>query len=144
MTGTFEGVGTLQFSPDNKYAYAYSGSQVPNSTDETTLMEFKTESEYLVGVGAFDYDNEENMRIRWRIYFNDVIVAYPTSRFQDTDVNPVNVLELIIPPFTTVKFTAQESSATTDELFARFTGKVKGAVEQKNLEAITDGSKWAQ
>jgi|TARA_R110002096_G_C14112434_1_gene679961 hypothetical protein len=124
MSGqTVTSFNALQFTNDNKYAYAYSGAVIANTTLEVDLMEFSTNSEYLVGVAAFDYDNEENMRIRWRLYFNDVVVAFPTTRYQDTDVNPTNILELVVPPFTTVRFTAQEQVATTDDLFCRFTGK---------------------
>ena len=111
------------------FCFAYSGSQVPNSTLETTLMEFTTGPSFLKGTASFDYDNEENMRIRWRLYLNDVIIAYPTVRYQDTDVNPTNVPDIIIPPFSVAKFTAQENSATTDELFARFVGQVYSGAE---------------
>ena len=49
MTGTFEGVGTLQFTPDNKHAYIYSGSLLNGSgagaADQTILL-FRNNSEY--------------------------------------------------------------------------------------------------
>ena len=45
MTGVFEGVGSLQFTPDNKLAYLYSGTKSINN-GLGTLFEFKTGSEY--------------------------------------------------------------------------------------------------
>ena len=44
MTGTFEGVGSLQFTPDNKYAYGFSGPvAVPHTgSASATLIEGKT------------------------------------------------------------------------------------------------------
>jgi hypothetical protein len=43
-----------------------------------------------------------------------------------------------------VKFTATNvSSVTSRAYFAMMVAKVNGAIEQQNLESITDNSKWA-
>lgn len=144
MTGTFEGVGTLQFSPDNKFAYAYSGV-IGVTNIEKTLLEFKTESEYIVakfGIGSVRAEGDDH---NWKIYFNEIQI---NGRYLDRTYNEGYDMDIrtpiIIPPFTTVKVTLDnQSSATEREWMAVVTGEVKGAIEQENLEAITDNNNWA-
>ena len=147
MTGVFEGVGTLQFTPDNKHAYAYSGNiAIPTSTD-TTVLDFTTGSEYImsnfVWFGDIAYLSSSKV-IVYKIQFNDVIV-YDNSRlthsahsWADQDVIP-----FIIPPFTNVKAIIFTDDTGEQTFGCAITGKVKGAIEQENLEAITNNNKWA-
>jgi len=151
MTGTFEGVGTLQFTPDNKYGYIYSGTvSVPTTTD-TTLLSFKTESEYIVAQVDYGmHDHAMTVNTQWEhwITFNDQIVMlrseeWFTDEGRKNSATLVIPFRLIIPPFTEVKFIANHTDGNSINAYGVITGKVKGAIEQENLEAITDNNKWA-
>jgi len=142
MTGTFEGVGTLQFSPDNKRAYAYSGGVSTVAATDVTLLQFTTGSEYHIAKIQFWYDaNGSGSNIEFKTSFNDVKIT--TIIVTDSnDAEWCTPVELIIPPFTTVHIEAKNFTGT-EAVLASLTTKVKGAIEQQNLEAITDNSKWA-
>ena len=116
MTGVFEGVGTLQFSPDNKYCYAYSGSISPNSNaaPETTALLFTTQS---------------------------YIIIFDSVAEDDETATGQSPLDLIIPPFS--KFEIKVGNAATSPFTVLLVGEVKGAIEQENLESITNNNKWA-
>ena len=144
MTGVFEGVGTLQFTPDNKQAYIYSGER-PVTNVETTLFEFKNNSEYLEARFQLSSDSGSNDNINSQLYFNNVVVQSGLYTINGL-AGWVDVLDLhmIVPPFTTVKFTGTNTSAANARNhFAMMVSKVHGAIEQENLEAITDNNKWA-
>jgi hypothetical protein len=144
MTGTFEGVGTLQFTPDNKNAYAYSGKQFANDP-EVTILEFTTESYYLVGSIQFTSPAGTSDDLIFRTYLNDIQVS--GSNWTDTRQNEnINQPVLfIIPPFSTISARVLNgTSSSAREVYAIGTFKVKGPIEQVDLEAITDGSKWAK
>jgi len=147
MSGTFEGVGSLQFTPDNKYALAFSGV-VPSGggsvTADTLMLQFKTEGEYLVA--SFSWGNTQTSGTAdniIRIDFNDQAIY--GARFEtgneSNHVNP-KILPLIIPPFTNVKCYADTSADPHDWTWT-MAAKVKGAIQQQNLEAITDANDWA-
>jgi len=141
MTGVFEGVGTLQFTPDNKYGYAYSGISLVG-TLATEVMTFKTESEYLVGQVSIFVISDTTDDIEYIVKFNDItIMETNTTSFKD--YAPYQPIPLIIPPFTVVTMEAFNQGAGSKNVAMNFTGKVKGAIEQENLEAITDNNKWA-
>lgn len=145
MTGTFEGVGSLQFSPDNKLAYAYSGVLSPAGT-ELDMLNIKTESEYIEGSIQTVSGVEVSDNYEFTIYFNDVAIwkqrltntvqLYPYGMF------PVLV---VIPPFTEVRATLENlTSDTGREWNVSLTGSVHGAIQQENLEAISNNNKWAK
>jgi len=144
MTGTFEGVGSLQFTPDNKFAYAYSGT-VSFNGDETNIVVIKSESFYLVGkfqLGVNNYDGDD---LDVGIKFNDQQILLNRSAVTGTNglVNGVE-WDIVVPPFTEVALTAENKTDTTSyDAYGIFVGKVYGAIEQQNLEAITDNNKWA-
>jgi len=151
MTGVFEGVGSLQFTPDNKHAYIYSGTvSVPTTTD-TTLLSFKTESEYLVAVIDYGMDDHAmTVNTQWQhwITLNDQIVMvraeeWFTDEGRKNSATLVIPFRLIIPPFTEVKFIANHTDGNSINSYGVITAKVKGAIEQENLESITDNNKWA-
>ena len=147
MTGTFEGVGSLQFSPDNKLAYAFSG-QFGVDDNETTLLEFQTDSEYLIAKVQFNSMNELAQECGYRIYFNNVIISnfLAGNNAPDYSAKPYNTTTLIIPPFTSFKATAQnldDSVTLTNQTFT-LAAHVGGAIEQENLESISDNNKWAE
>jgi hypothetical protein len=145
MTGVFEGVGTLQFSPDNKHAYAYSG-EIGVGGPTVTLLTVKAESEYLCSEIQIMNGTTSNEDFKYVVYFNDVVVALWHFLYASTIHQSMpNTLHLTIPPFTTVKVTAEnETSSTERNHTAVLTAKVKGAIQQIDLEAVTDGSKWDQ
>jgi hypothetical protein len=144
MTGVFEGVGSLQFTPDNKRAYIYSGDKGVTNV-EKTLFKFTTNSEYLEARFQLTGDSGSNDNINSNLYFNDVIVQSGIYTINGlADWSDMLTLLMIVPPFTTVKFTATNvSSVTSRAYFAMMVAKVNGAIEQQNLESITDNSKWA-
>jgi len=95
----------LNFTPDNLRAFAYSGP-VAVTNDENTLIEFTTNSEYLVakvGIGSLEAQGDD---YGWRIYMNDIII---NGRYLDRTYNEgydMDVItEFIIPPFTNFKMT---------------------------------------
>jgi hypothetical protein len=143
MTGTFEGVGTLQFSPDNKYAYAYSGGVNVGAGTTDTLLEFKNTSEYIIASFQFTvHAKNASDNSTFILSLNDVVLFY--SEKEDTESAGMDSpLELIIPPFSTIKITGAMTGAAGIDHGVIMTGKVNGAIEQENLEAITDNNNWA-
>jgi len=139
MTGVFEGVGTLQFSPDNKYAYAYSGDVIaPTVGGYTSILSFTNNSEYLVADFNFGA-TPTTTNIGFLIRFNGVdIIEIPTREPFDKTYRTL----LIIPPFTTVTVLADPDGAD-ETVQTTMVAKVKGAIQQENLESITDNNKWA-
>tara|TARA_R110002110_G_scaffold110122_2_gene274641 strand:+ start:995 stop:1444 length:450 start_codon:yes stop_codon:yes gene_type:complete len=147
MTGVFEGVGTLQFSPDNKLAYAYSGVKDYGGVQhqEYTILEFTTTSEYLDSKFQYsfsEYQSDDTIAI---IKLNDIIVS--ENYFNDTRMAfnyGMSPILLVIPPFTNVKvIMINKATATAYEVTASMIAEVAGAIEQENLEAITDNNNWA-
>jgi len=142
MSGTFEGIGSLQFTPDNKHAYAFSGDIKAASTSDadTLMLQFNTESEYLDAILNFCEEAIAADNIFFKVFLNDIVVInvkYDTSPNYDNTIYPI-----LIPPFTNVKI--KWGCSTNDEIgTAWLTSKVGGAIEQQNLEAITDASDWA-
>ena len=144
MTGTFEGVGSLQYTPDNKYAYAFSGKVERSATGTDDLLEFETGSEYLISNIQVCFGGARiNDDFQANILFNDITVAEETYNNNYEMASP-QYFKMIIPPFTTVKIQVEKQTGTSAlESFAFVRAKVKGAIEQVNLEAVTDGSEWA-
>jgi hypothetical protein len=150
MTGTFEGVGSLQFTPDNKMAYAYSGFYTAAvSQAGIDVLTFTTNSEYIEATLIFNgftapteptYGDDGTMEVK----FNGVQIAVVKCGTA-AEVMPSNVfLNLIIPPHTLVNVKLESEGANTSVgASVLLTGKVNGAIEQENLEAITDNNKWA-
>ena len=145
MTGTFEGVGSLQFTPDNKFAYAYSGS-IDVDENEITLIEERTNSEYIVAQIQFNNLEEDDVEdYLHKIYLNDVVVQGFIQGRTDYDNKYESAIPIIIPPFTTFKLTSQNITNTESHAeVVSLTGSVHGAIEQENLEAITNNNKWAE
>ena len=141
MTGTFEGIGSLQFTPDNKMAYAYSGN-VASSSSDITLLRFTTGSEYHNAIVQYWYNaNGSGYNIKFHVQFNDVEVA--VTFVTDSFLDEFTQMHLVIPPFTDVHIQVTNESSGTESVLASFTSKVYGAIEQENLEEISDNNKWA-
>lgn len=146
MTGTFEGVGTLQFSPDNKYAYAYSGVKPVTgaSSANTKLLDIQTNSEYIVATLQAYSQNRSAAQMYFEVEFNSVLVL-EVEFDNDGGVNAImdGTMKLLIPPFTHVEVYGGMETGTNENYTVSLIGKVHGAIQQENLEAITDNNKWA-
>jgi len=122
----------INFTPDNKHAYVYSGAiEVANTA--ITLAEFTTQSETLIGKAQFFYVENANDRFAYTVKFNDEIVAQYYV-FGPADTNGEHLLSnpviLIIPPFTNVKLLAQNIENTNSrQQCTSFTGKAYGMIK---------------
>jgi len=147
MSGTFEGVGSLQFTLDNKFAYAYSGLYKATTSFQEVLS-FRTESEYIIGIlqlnSGLDLSSPANRVTNSAlIKFNGVSVSFIAAGTLTDDSPTSQTQALVIPPSTTVTVEVDSSSTADRDFSVVFTGKVHGVIEQENLEAITDNNKWA-
>jgi hypothetical protein len=133
MSGTFQGVGSLQFTPDNKYCFGYTGKKTIDD-NVTTILEFTTASEYILGKYFTCYfENNIGQNYDFTLLLDDVQIDQITRNDNFADEKNSN-FEFIIPPFTNVKFTAQNVSDTsTRSVGVVFTGKVKGTIKQFDL-----------
>jgi hypothetical protein len=132
MSGTFQGLTTLQFSPDNKHAYAYSGIKSVNT--EQTILQVTPNSEYLkcrIEIGSSVRTDDDFLA---RFYIDNIIIF--TRYFNASyDYPEGRITDLIIPPFSTFKLTLQnQSTATARDWSAILVADVKGAIEQFDLE----------
>jgi len=149
MTGTFEGVGSLQFSPDNKYAYAYSGN-IPATTALVEYLTFNNNSEYIIGTFQFngcvnDAAAAEGDISVCIIKLDGVDISTLKVDTEDSYNGLTTVTQdLIIPPFSLIQCSVISRFGVTNcNGSLTFTGKVSGAIEQENLESISDNNKWA-
>ena len=124
----------INFTPDNLHAYSYSGLRDSGASDtEVTFLNFKTQSEYIVGKFQFFYatDSVQGSDMIYRIKFNDQII---TQYLDIEDIrmagDPHQPIRLIIPPFTEVTVTIA-SIAGAQQQAAIFTGKAIGMTETK-------------
>lgn len=132
MSATFSGVGTLQFTPDNNVAYAYSG-EIGVDNNNTILLEFNTNNEYLNASIQIYNTSGSGDDIRYTIEFNNVVVL---SKYINNanDLPRNNPIIMAIPPFTNVKIRADNLSAATERIHTTHVyAKVKGAIEQFDL-----------
>ena len=120
---------TLQFTNDNKYAYAYSGD-IPAVTTLTKVLEFNTNTEYIIANiiwnGHVDNNNIGSGIIGTiEIKFNSVVVATLVCDTGAEDQPTQCFLKIIIPPFTNVTMNADASSADSNSMASIVvTGKV--------------------
>ena len=111
MSGETVTSNALQFTNDNKHAYAYSGIiQIANT--ETQLLLMQTNSEYLVAKLQILQGTDSNENFIYKAFFNNIIIAqWHCLQVTTIDINMPNPYNLIIPPFTTVKLTAENLSS---------------------------------
>ena len=125
MSGdTVTSVNGLQFTNDNKFCYIYSGAvDIKQTFPPKTILEFQTNSEYIVGkvvLGRNDVSSDDI--VLFVDYNNETIGAFASTNYTDAADQDI---EIIVPPFTTVKLAARNLSADTDrECYGLFTGKV--------------------
>jgi len=114
----------LQFTNDNKHAYAYSGLVEVEST-EIICLEFNTNSEYLIAEMQMCYfSTNETDNIKFMITFDNIEIQ--TTQINDAFTHtPYTSIKLIIPPFTLVKVTGKNiSGGGTRDIGVSVTAKV--------------------
>jgi hypothetical protein len=134
MSGTFQGVGTLQFTPDNKHAFAYSGIKTIAEAAFTNALEFDTGSYYLIAELSVDTDDNSTNNHSWNLYYNNtaiVTMGGDNSR-RNVDYDFGRPIKLIIPPFTNFKLEGKMNTADIDWTIV-LTADVKGTIEQLDL-----------
>ena len=99
MSGTFAGIGTLQFSPDNQYAQYFQNESFNNI--ETEIGQFTTNSEYVVAKFQVSHTQSSGHDFYCDIRFNDVLIIEMKEDATEVEGYPY-LWRLIIPPFTTV------------------------------------------
>ncbi len=110
------------------WVYAYSGEIAVNNV-EGTLIEARSASGIIVGHFQQQYFGGSSDNYKWRIYFNDQAIAAVQEPGITTAVgNTFFQINLIIPPFTLIKITAQNVTDTSsNDMGAILTGRVYGA-----------------
>jgi len=103
----------LQYTQDNKHAFAYSGVIGVTDSETTLLGSTMTGSGYISAKLQISYMSATENNIEYLIYFNDIVVQGYTVKgggnYTEADVP----LWLIIPPFTELKVTGVNKSAST-------------------------------
>ena len=107
----FAGPGfTLQYI--GTHVYAYSGA-IGVTDSVTTMFEATSGSGYIVGKMQINYITSTENTIDYLIYLNnDVVQGYPVKGGA-IYTEPDNPIYLVIPPFTTLKVTGENKSAST-------------------------------
>ena len=109
------------------WAYAYSGS-VGVDNNETVLVESVSQSGIIVAEFQPQYLVKSGDDYFFQVYLNDLVVIGLHLTAADAYI-PYERSKVIIPPLTSVKITAQNTSASTNyNVAAVLTGRVYGAV----------------
>jgi len=110
-----------------QFCYAYSGEH-DVALSEVSLIDTVSGAGIIRGSAQFAYGEPTGEDFRYLIYFNDLIIMNQVvSGTTDTPIGPM-FYKLIIPPFTKIKMTAQNLSASNArEQTALLTGRVYGA-----------------
>jgi hypothetical protein len=134
MTGTFQGITTLQFTPDNQNCYAYSGEIQTDGTG-VTFLHFNTNSEYIKAIFQTMATQNDSDVLEWSIVLNGIeIIIYNSEGRGSSDRDHLEPLYVIIPPFTDVKVIAKSVNGGNKRGAATMTGTVHGSIEQFDLE----------
>ena len=121
----------INFTPDNKHCYAYSGSQTTDGSvwnANTELLNFKTQSEYIIGKFYLTTDMITGNNLFIKIEFNDVTILNLKTDGVPPYANEFRDYELVIPPFTHVKFLFGAQGVTT-EATGLLSGKAIGMAD---------------
>jgi len=133
MSGDTVSGNALQFTNDNKHAYAYSGVITTVVSTDVKLMEFETNSEYHVAKLQFWYDAiGSGSNIEFKVSFNNIKVAcYHVTDSIDAEWS--SPIRLIIPPSTVVLIEAK-NAAGTEPVLSTLTTKVGMPQRVGNLD----------
>jgi len=126
----------LNFTPDNKRCYAYSGAVVIDNDPDVAMLQFKTNSEYIVAqisFGTRDTNLSPNVHIGYEINFNSKVV-FTTFSLSDGDGTLIFdgasfPQTILIPPFTEVQIDAFTSDANNNNVFMMLTGEAFGMTD---------------
>jgi len=122
----------LNFTPDNKRCYSYSGNQLVNNTSKT-LLSFQTNSEYINATIQFYGDFADmggNKKIMEQIEFNGVQIVDKTRLNNAAQVLvDIDPIYLIIPPFTEVSLIFTTDNAADLAFGVTLIGDVYGMKE---------------
>jgi len=125
---------TLNFTPDNKQCYAYSGVGTATSSVDFDGLDFTTNSEYIKGRVYFSMDNDDvasGEQVGWKIMLADqqlTISRVEASATDILDVALISYVDIIIPPFTNFKAVAFTNASGVNCNFI-FTGYAFGMTE---------------
>jgi len=112
MSGDTVSGNALQFTNDNKHAYALSGVvDTAGQNVEVNMLKFNTQSEYVKTIMTFSNGSGSGDDVRYYVYFNNVIVAqqYSTGGTGEIIDRP---LHIIVPPFTNVRISVTNLSSS--------------------------------
>ena len=119
----------INFTPDNKHCYAYSG-EVSVANVELFLLNFDTNSEYILGKVQLGSKAGENEDYEFKIYFNDVIVF--SCLFGNQGQHNIGAwpIRIVIPPFTAVKVSLDNIADTDSRVWTiHMTGEAVGMIK---------------
>ena len=129
----------LQFTNDNKLAYAYSGRYTA-TTAGIDVLEFQTTSEYINGKfnfsGWIDLDDPTTgYRGVMNIFFNDKEVQAVMVDTDNGNMVGSLTIPLVIPPFTTVRIKLYSNTTNASyQGLVSVVGKVGMAQRVGNLD----------
>jgi len=109
------------------FVYAYS-NYVGVANTEKSLLEFTSGSGVIFAKVQFNMVDNDNDAYRYIIYFNDLRIQAWVNKGAVNDVHPDSYIQLVIPPFTTVKCTADNIDNSNERTqIVSLTGRVYGA-----------------
>jgi hypothetical protein len=109
-----------------KHAYAYSGTVAATSA-ETTLLEFVTGGEYIVGTIQVSSGDDSNDDLKMQLYLNgEVISAEIYTNTYYAYIDGYNPIDIIIPPYSTFKATIDVIAGTPTNVQMMLQGRVYG------------------
>ena len=122
----------LNFTPDNKRAYAYSGTMAVAGGTESALL-FNTNSEYIIARIEISFDITglgTGEDIGYQIKLNDVeIIDYDLGSNIGNPQWFIQSSRIIIPPFTKFEGILYTSDASNINMGMTLTGNVFGMIE---------------
>jgi len=120
----------LNLNVIGNHAYGYSGVlDIDNA--ETNMLLFRTGNFYFVGTIQFNYAERNGEAFMYRFYLNGSIVqAFADSGGSNSEPQPTNFINIIIPPYTQVKATAQNivDTASRDQVCS-MAGRIYGKID---------------
>jgi len=118
----------LELNYVGQYCYAYSGVvTTAGQSTELTLLEFTTGSHVIKALTepALAQVTTSGVDYFYRIYFNEVIIYFfNITRFSAAVEDLKDAVNILIPPFTKVKMTAESNRSGTDDFCWILTGEV--------------------
>jgi len=98
---------------------------------ETNMLLFRTGNFYFVGTIQFNYAERNGEAFMYRFYLNDTVAqAFVDASGSNADPTPTNFINIIIPPYTQVKATAQNivDTASRDQVCS-IAGRIYGKID---------------